>query len=367
MEVVEKIKIPSNQPIFAKAHGVKPVQDCPMNSPRYKKMALPALAILGILMIFTLILSITLGRYPITIPALLKILLGFPSQNAALETVIFSIRLPRVLAAAMIGSTMALAGASYQGMFKNPMVSPDILGASAGAGFGAALAILLSASTFYVQTSAFIFSLGAVFLTLSISKIVSKGSNVTLILILSGMVVGSLFASLLSIMKYVADPESKLPAITFWLMGGLAMIGKNDALLLMILLSIGSLPLLLIRWKFNAMSFGDEEAMAMGIHVKQVRLVVIACSTLLTAACVSVCGLVGWVGVVVPHMTRLLVGPNFKTLLPASALMGAIFLTVVDDVARCAFSIEIPLGILTSLIGAPFFMYLLVKGKRGWA
>jgi iron complex transport system permease protein len=261
---------------------------------------------------------------------------------------------------------MALAGASYQGMFKNPMVSPDILGASAGAGFGAAVAILCSLGVAGVQIMAFLFGIGAVVLTLAICKLISKGSNVTLILVLAGMVVSTLFASFISITKYVADPDNKLPAITFWLMGGLTTVGTKDVVLLFSLLFTGAIPLFVIRWKLNVLSFGDEEAQALGVDVRQIRLLVIASSTLLTASCVSVCGLVGWIGLIIPHMTRLIVGPNFKILIPAATLIGAIFLLIVDDVARCAFPVEIPLGILTALIGAPFFLYLLIKGKKGW-
>jgi iron complex transport system permease protein len=251
-------------------------------------------------------------------------------------------------------------------MFKNPMVSPDILGASAGCGFGAAVALLYSFPPFVIQTTAFNGGLTAVLLTISVSKVIARGNNSTLVLVLAGMVVSTLFSSFISITKFVADPENRLPAITFWLMGGLSMVQNKDLLLLAITTTLGTIPLLLIRWKINVLSFGDEEAMALGIDVKMLRLLIIACSTLITASTVSICGMVGWIGLVVPHMARLLIGPNFKQLLPVSMLMGGTFLLIVDDVARCAFTSEVPLGIITSIIGAPLFLYLLTKGKKGW-
>jgi iron complex transport system permease protein len=286
--------------------------------------------------------------------------------SPTVTTVIFEIRLPRILAALLIGAAMSLSGASYQGMFKNPMVSPDILGASAGAGFGAAMAILASLGTVGIQVSAFFFGLAAVAITLEIGKTISRGNNVTLGLVLTGMVVSTLFQAFISITKYVADPDSKLPAITFWLMGGLSSVGPKEAMRLLVILTVGSVPLFLVRWKLNVLSFGDEESQALGVNVRGIRFLVIACSTLLTAACVSVCGLVGWIGLVIPHIARLIVGPNFKTLIPASAIIGGAFLIVVDDIARCAFAIEIPLGILTALVGAPFFLCLLMRERKGW-
>jgi iron complex transport system permease protein len=338
---------------------------------RIKKTAIPVMSILMVLTAISFMISFTIGRYNISLPLLINVFLSRISGVSgdwapAVSTVIFDIRLPRILAALLIGGAMAMSGSSYQGLFKNPMVSPDILGASAGAGFGAAMAILFSLGTAGIQISAFIFGLGAVALTLTIGKAISKGGGITLVLVLTGMVVSTLFSSFISITKYVADPDSKLPAITFWLMGGLSSVTSKDVLLLSILLVAGSSPLMLIRWKLNVLSFGDEEAQALGVDTKRLRLLTITCSTLLTAACVSICGMVGWIGLVIPHMARLLVGPNFKILMPASALMGAVFLLAVDDVARCAFTVEIPLGILTALIGAPFFLYLLMKGKKGW-
>nr|WP_321401039.1 iron ABC transporter permease [uncultured Desulfobacter sp.] len=329
------------------------------------------MTLLLIIFATVLVASCTLGQFGISCTTLLHSVIlkltGNCDQIAhAVDTVIFKIRLPRIAVAAIIGGAMALAGASYQGTFKNPMVSPDILGASAGAGFGAAIAILFSFNMLFIQVSAFALSLIAVSLTLLVSRIIAKGSTAIIAMILTGMIVTSLFSALISIIKYVADPESKLPEITFWLMGGLGSANAGDVLFLLPAITLGAVPLLLVSWRMNILSLGDDEAESLGVDIIRLRLLVIACSTLLTASCVSICGLVGWVGLIIPHISRLIVGPDFHKLLPVSILVGAIFLVIVDDVARCLFSVEIPLGIITSIIGAPFFMYMLIKGKKGW-
>ncbi|MCI1945712.1 FecCD family ABC transporter permease [Clostridium luticellarii] len=326
---------------------------------------------LTIIPIIAFILSLTLGRYGIPLSQLFniftsKILNLSVTWPETLETVLFQVRIPRIIAAMMVGAALAAAGATYQGLFKNPMVSPDILGASAGAGFGAAVAILMSFNVIGIQFSAFLIGLAAVILTYTIASIIGKGDNAILVLVLTGMVISTLFSSFVSITKYVADPESKLPAITFWLMGGLSSVSARDVMILIIPLVLGIVPILLLRWKLNVLSFGEEEAQAMGIDTRKIRVIVIICSTLLTAASVSISGMIGWVGLIIPHVARLVVGPNYKILLPASMLIGSTFLLLVDDVARSAFTVEIPLGILTAIIGAPMFIYLLIKGKRGW-
>lgn len=327
-----------------------------------------------ILPIIIFIISIISGRYSISFEQFIQIIIckitGNPIPigiDSNIDTVLFKVRLPRIFAAMLIGAGLSISGATYQGMFKNPMVSPDILGASAGAGFGAAFGILMSFSSIGIQITSFIFGIFAVGLSYFISKIISRGSNAILVLVLTGMVVSTLFQSLISLAKYVADPYSKMPAITFWLMGGLSSINVHDVKILLVLILSGGIPLMLIRWKINALSFGEEEAMALGINVSKIRFILVVCSTLITATCVSVSGMIGWVGLIVPHLARMLVGPNYKVLLPTSCLIGCAYLLLVDDIARSIFSIEIPLGILTSLIGAPFFMYLLLKGKKGWA
>ncbi len=329
------------------------------------------MVILVLMPVAAFLISFTLGRYGISIPEILTVffskIFGLEATwPATIETVIFKVRIPRILAAMLVGSALSMSGASYQGLFKNPMVSPDLLGASSGAGFGAAVGILMSFGIVGIQVSSFLFGLGAVALTFLISTIIGRGNNAVLVLVLTGMVVSTLFSSFISLSKYLADPYSKLPAITFWLMGGLSTISMKDVNMILVPILLGAVPLLLLSWKLNVLSFGEEEAKALGIDTSRLRFVIIICSTLLTAASVSVCGMIGWVGLVIPHLARMLVGPNYKVLLPASLLIGSTFLLLVDDVARSIFPLEIPLGILTSLIGAPFFIYLLIKGKRGW-
>jgi len=224
----------------------------------------------------------------------------------------------------------------------------------------------MSFSNVGIEIMAFSFSLAAVLISYMVSRVISRSDNAVMILVLTGMVVSQLFSSFTSITKYVADPESKLPAITFWLMGGLSAITSSQVIVLLIPLTIAIVPLFLLRYKINVLSFGEEEAQAMGIDTGRIRLIFILCATLLTAASVSVSGMIGWVGLIIPHIARMIVGPNYKVLLPTSLLIGGIFMSVVDDIARCIFVTEIPLGILTSIIGAPFFLYLLLKGRKGW-
>ncbi len=329
------------------------------------------MAVLIIMPVIAFLISFAVGRYAISIPEILNVffskIFGLKATwSDTVETVIFKVRIPRILAAMIVGGALSVSGATYQGLFKNPMVSPDILGASAGAGFGAAIGILLSLGIVGIQVSSFLFGLGAVALTFLISTIIGRGNNTVLILVLTGMVVSTLFSSFISMTKYLADPYSKLPAITFWLMGGLSTISMKDVKIISLPILSGVVPLVLLRWKLNVLSFGDDEAKALGIDTSKLRLIFIICSTLLTAASVSICGMVGWIGLIIPHLARMMVGPNYKVLLPASFLIGSTFLMLVDDVARGAFPLEIPLGILTSLIGAPFFIYLLLKGKKGW-
>lgn len=325
------------------------------------------------ILIAAFFISFTIGRYSISLKQLFEIfyfkILGITnigSNSDMVDTVIFKVRLPRIIAAILVGAALSVSGASFQGLFKNPMVSADILGASAGAGFGAAVALLLSFNTVGVQLLSFAFGLGAVALTYAISTKIGRGSSPILVLVLTGMVVTALFTSAISLTKYVADPDGKLPVITFWLMGGLSTITVANLKMLIPPVILSIIPLLLLRWRLNLFSFGEEEAQSLGINTARLRTIIIICSTILTAGTVSISGMVGWVGLVIPHLARMLVGPNYKILLPTSLLLGGIYLLVVDDFARCLFTMEIPLGILTSMIGAPFFIYLLLKGKRGW-
>lgn len=319
-----------------------------------------------ILLIIIFIFSLILGRYPISIGTLCKVMLSrfYPvtrTWQKTIETVIFQVRIPRMCAAVLVGASLSVSGAAYQGMFKNPLVSPDILGVSAGAGFGAALGIFFSLNVVGIQFLSFLMGLIAVTLSFVLSSRSRHDPIVALVLV--GMLVGTIFTSGTSLLKYMADPYDKLPAITFWLMGSLASIKTEDVKLALIPMLLGVVPIYLLRWRLNVLSFGDEEAKALGLDTKKIRLVVILCSTLMTASAVSISGMIGWVGLIVPHMARLVVGPNYKELIPASILLGSCYLLLVDDIARIASSVEIPLGILTSTIGAPFFLYLLLYKK----
>ncbi|PKO20108.1 iron ABC transporter permease [candidate division BRC1 bacterium HGW-BRC1-1] len=327
--------------------------------------------LLAAVLVATAFLSLLLGRYPMSLSEVLGALSsGFTGSerdaHSAAETVLFNVRLPRIIVATFVGAALAASGAAYQGIFKNPMVSPDLLGASAGASFGVALGIMLGFPMIGIQLAAFATGLLAVGITVAISARLARDQDSILVMVLSGIVVGSIFMSFVTLIKSVADPYSKLPAITFWLMGSLSGVTSADVGLLVLPMVIGIVPLFLLRWRMNVLSLGDEEALALGINTTRLRLIVVASSTLMIAASVSVSGVVGWVGLVIPHFARLLVGPDYRALLPASLLIGGTYLLLVDDVARSATATEIPLGVLTSLIGAPFFVYLLARVKRGW-
>ncbi len=305
-----------------------------------------------------ILLSICIGRYSISLHDLY-------SLNDKAIAIFFNLRLPRIIAALLVGGALSTAGASYQGMFKNPLVSPDILGASAGASLGVAIGILFSFNVHFIQILAFIFGLIAVMLSWRISRKIPH-HDPSLVLVLSGMLVQGLFTSAVSLVKYICDPYDKLPAITFWLMGGLSSITLKDLQVMIIPIILGLVPLMLIRWKINILSFPEDEAKTLGVNTNRIRIIVIICSTLLSASIVSYCGVIGWVGLVIPHLTRSMYGPNYKSLLPASFFIGSLYMLLVDDLARCMFTVEVPLGILTSLIGIPFFAYLLINVKKGW-
>ncbi len=320
---------------------------------------------LGVLLLAAAIVSFALGRYPISVRELGGILLSkiFPIEpfwTARMETVLFNVRMPRILLACMVGCCLSAAGAAYQGIFQNPMASPDILGASQGAAFGAALAILLRASGRMTTISAFVFSIITVAAVWLVSKR-AKGKKIVG-LILSGIMISSLFSAGTSFIKLVADPSDQLPAITYWLMGSLAGAQKKDVAFAALPMLIGLTPMLLLRYRLNILTLGDEEARTMGVNVTRLRLAMILCATLVTASAVAVSGTIGWVGLVIPHLSRRLVGNNYRHLMPASMLFGALFLLIVDNVSRNLFATEIPLGILTAFIGAPFFLYLITKG-----
>lgn len=315
-------------------------------------------------LLITVMISFMLGRYSVGPKELFSILFSrvipidsFWSEQ--MEIVVFNIRMPRILMACLVGCCLSAAGAAYQGVFQNPMAAPDILGASSGAAFGAALSILLGASSRAIMASAFLFSLVTVGLVYVIS-LRTKGNKV-IGLILSGIMIGSLFSAGTSFIKLVADPSNQLPAITYWLMGSLSGTTKKDLALAVFPMALGLIGLFVLRWRINILTLGDDEAKTIGVNTNLVRLSVIICSTLITAASVSVSGMIGWVGLVIPHLSRKVIGNNFRYLMPASMVFGAIFLLIVDNISRNLLAVEIPLGILTAFVGAPFFIYLITR------
>ena len=326
------------------------------------------IAFLSAALLASIIGSVTMGRYPIGVKELGGIIASRfvdiePFWTATQESLLLNHRMPRIMLACMVGCCLSAAGASYQGVFQNPMAAPDILGASSGAAFGAALAILLKLGSTIIMVFAFAGSIGTVIMVMFVGSR-ARGKRV-LGLILAGIMIGSLISSGTSMIKLVADPEDQLPAITYWLMGSLNGSAPDDVLFAVIPMAIGLIPLLLLRWRINILTLGDEEARTMGVNARNLRAVIIFCATLITAAAVSVSGVIGWVGLVIPHLTRRMVGNNYRHLMPASMLFGAIFLLLVDNVSRNMFATEIPIGILTSFIGAPFFIYLITRdGER---
>ena len=332
-------------------------------SPQYK------LAVLLLLLVALICMSFLLGRYAVRASDVFAASLGWlglaPTVHGGAQ-VVMELRLPRIVGAVLVGAALSVSGAAYQVMFRNPMVSPTILGVSAGAAFGAAIAILLSLPVLVVHLTTFGGGLLAVAITYVVGVKFCRGGNTTLAIILSGIIVSTLFTSLLSMIKYVADPYDKLPVIVYWLMGSLASITRDNLILPLLLMAAAFLLLYFLRWKINLLSFGDEEAKSLGIPVERLRLTVIICATLMTAAAVAISGIIRLVGFVVPHLVRFIVGPDFRFLLPGSALMGGLFLLASDNLARTLWTMEIPLGILTSLFGVPFFLYLLIKYHHSW-
>ncbi|HZA67816.1 MAG TPA: iron ABC transporter permease [Geminicoccaceae bacterium] len=311
------------------------------------------------------------GPFPISLADALRAVLNrlsgeIPPSAATLDTVLFFVRLPRVVAAMLVGGALAAAGAAYQGLFRNPLVSPDILGVSAGAGLGAVLGIFLSLPVLGIQLLAFVVGLGTVGLVLLIAASV-RGREPVLVLVLAGVVVGALAGSAISLLKVLADPYDQLPAITFWLLGSLAAIKLEDLSTTVPVAALGLVPLALLRWRINVLSLGDEEARALGVNAPRLRIVVIAAATLMTASVVAIAGIIGWVGLIMPHMARMIVGPNFDRLLPAAIILGAGYLLLVDTLARTIAAVETPIGILTAFVGAPVFLWLLARGRTGWA
>lgn len=324
---------------------------------------------LAVFMVLAVGVSLMLGRYPIepaqAIGMLVNAIPGVNLEQTWTDqqaTLFFNVRLPRIILALIVGCSLATAGAAFQGTFQNPLVSPDILGASQGAAFGAAVAILIGAGAFTVSMSAFGFSILTVMLVLLISSR-AKGNRI-LVTVLAGTMISSLFSAGVSFTKLVADPTDQLPAITYWLMGSLTGAKMSDIALAAIPMAVGIVILFVLRWRINILTMGDDEASTMGINARRLRLFIIIAATMATAASVAISGMIGWVGLVVPHLCRMIVGSDYRKLIPASMLFGASFLLVVDNIARLASTAEIPIGILTAFVGAPFFLYLITRKKK---
>lgn len=330
------------------------------------------LLLLPALLVATMLFSFTLGRFPVTWKELWGFALqGFfgvemmdEQQFRSLKNILMAIRFPRVMAAALAGSALSVSGAVFQSMFINPLVSPDLLGVLAGASFGAALGMILAKGWVAVQVSAFVFGLAAVIISVAMAR-AFRGESL-LMLILGGIVSGSLFTALLTALKYLADPQEQLPAIIYWLMGGFTMSDGRTTLLLTWPILVGILIILCLSSHLNVLSMGDEEAKSMGINVGIVRVVFIVVTTFISCLTVCLGGIIGWVGLVIPHIGRRLVGPNNQLLLPVVAMIGATYLVIVDNFARMLFRVEIPIGILTALLGIPFFVMVVRNTRKGW-
>lgn len=350
------------------------INGCPngdrMNKEHKNKMNTKAL--LSILMILAALIilflfSFVIGRYDVPVTEVIRILFGKiipvkPTWEANMEIAVLNVRLPRILLACLVGACLALSGTAYQSVFQNPMAAPDILGASSGACFGAALAIFLGLSKTGVTLLAFIFSLMTVVLVYIFGS--HMRTNKLVGILLAGIMVSSIFSAGTSYIKLVADPTNQLPAITYWLMGSLSGARMNDVGFAIIPMLIGTVPLFVLRWRINILTLGDEEAGTMGINANLLRFITVISATILVAASVSVSGMIGWVGLVIPHLCRKLVGNNCRYLIPASMVFGAFFLLLVDNISRNLLEVEIPIGILTAFIGAPFFIYLMMRKEN---
>ena len=304
--------------------------------------------------------AVTAGRFPLSIGDTLAALcpwLGGAEPQQMVREVIFNIRLPRVLLAMLAGAGLGVAGGAFQALFSNPLATPETLGVATGASFGAVLGILLGLPSFLVQLSALAAGLAAVALVLFVSRV--RGSSPVIMMILAGMVVSALFSALVSLVKYAADPQDVLPAITFWLMGSLSGTTRASLAAGAPPIAAGMALIWLFRWKLNAMTLSEDEALSLGINVKRVRLLVVTGAAMITAAVVSMCGLIGWVGLLIPHAARMIFGNDNRYVVPASMALGALFMLAIDTAARSLTASEIPASILTSIIGAPFFIFLL--------
>jgi iron complex transport system permease protein len=336
-----------------------------------RRTALPGFLIALAVLVFGLVVALTVGRYPVGLGELADVLwsrvIGHPSAAPpAVENVVLLVRGPRVVAAVLVGSALAVAGTAFQGLFRNPLVSPDILGASSGAALGAVIGIYFSLDIIGIEALAFAGGLVAVAAVYLIGTLLHSRDPI-LVLVLTGVVIGSLLGAGVGLVKYMADPYNQLPAMTFWLLGSLAATSVADLLPLLGPVALGTAVLVALRWRMNVMSLPEEEARALGVATGPLRIAIVAAATLVTSASVATSGIIGWVGLVVPHLARALVGPDFPRLLPTAALLGGGYVLLIDTLARTMAPVEIPLGILTAIIGTPFFIWLLAGMQRNWS
>ncbi len=327
----------------------------------------PVVAGLAILLLVVAVIAAGIGPYRIApgdVVAAILAWIGGGHIDQQIAAVLFQVRLPRIAAAICVGAALSAAGAAYQSLFRNPLVSPDILGVSQGAGFGAVIGILFGLPVVMIEALGFVSGSLTVILVVTLAWSLRQRGDI-LMLVLSGIVVGALAAAAISLVKIIADPYAQLPMITYWLLGSLASIRPDDIAVVAPTVAVSMIPLFLLRWRISVLSCGDDDARALGVDVRRTRQIVIVAATLITASVVAISGIIGWVGLMVPHLARLLVGPRFDRLLPVSILIGAAFMVVVDTIARTAATIEIPIGVLTALVGGGLFVWLMTRrGSR---
>jgi len=338
-----------------------------------RKVPVPVLPVLLALLVLAILYSVTIGRYDLTVEEVARILVdnvvpaATPDWEPVQEVVVEQVRLPRILAAVLVGFGLAVSGAALQGLFRNPLVDPGIIGVTSGAGFGGTLAILIGISGYGLLGVAFSFGMGSIFLVKLLATV--RGRTSMLTLVLAGVVISAFFSAAISIAKLLADPFQKLPAITYWLMGSIASTSYPDVLLIAAAVVPAAIAIYLLRFQINILSLGEEKARALGSRVVLVQWIILIATALISAGVVATSGIIGWVGLVIPHVARALVGADHKKLLPVSGVIGSIYLLMVDNLARTVTTAEIPLGIITALIGVPVFAVILrrVHAKGGWA
>lgn len=327
------------------------------------KSAWPVQLLLFVCLLVCIVLAACVGKYPVSPGESLRIMLGRTENTSEMTVnVVIGLRVPRILASVIVGGALSMSGAAYQGIFKNPLVSPDFLGVSSGACIGAAVAILLNLSATYISVFAFVFGIVAVLITVMIPAIMGNRSNV--MLVLSGIIVGTAMSSILGFIKYIADPNTQLASITYWTMGSFSYITLADLFAVLPIIAVPGVILILMAWWIDVLSMGEDEARTLGARVGLIRGITIICATLLTAASVCIAGTISWVGLIVPHFGRMAVGPSNRKLLPMCALMGGLFMLAVDTLTRTIGTTEMPVSILTGVLGAPIFCWLLFRQRR---